>query len=124
MGKNSEDALELGAWILIFIAILSYFVYSFVTVPHKFTELQAVNEVYVQNNDIPENEYLTGSQVIGKLYRISEEGIAIKVDGLLFENDKDVKKNQNQIDTKSQYKMTLTYGVEGKVTSITYNKVD
>lgn len=107
----------------IFLGALAYTVFMTTNeIPAAFDELSTTQTVYHVQTAIPNEEsiYLTGVQVVGKLYRLTENHTVIKVDGVLFETDKDLEKQQRYINLKALYKQEFVFNTLGEVNMIMF----
>mgnify|MGYP006979252251 CR=1 FL=1 len=101
--------------LIIFIIALAYTVFLTTDAKSGFDELPTTQTVYSVNTKIPKEVNWTGSQVVGKLYRLSEDNIPIVVNGVTFSSDQDVMVNQGIIHLNGLYKQEVEYDTNGKV---------
>lgn len=107
--------------LIVFLAAFTFIVYEATSAIHHFDELPGSNTVYTVNTEIPEEILWTGAQVVGKLYRISEDEIPIQVGAQVFHNDKDVMRYQAAVPLQAKYKQTIDYDGEGNPEKIIFS---
>lgn len=124
MTNNIKTMLFIAVDLLLFLSITTYMVYTFLDTPQNFSEMTERETVYMENSKImPEEDVWSGSAVIGKLYRISDDQVPIKVENQLYETEEDVKLHQNKVLTNKKYKMSLQYSEQGKISEIVFKKI-
>lgn len=76
-----------------FLSSVAYTVFLTTDIYKGLTELPTSETVYNTQLEIPEEVLWTGAQVVGKLYRLTENDYPIIVGTEVFETDEDVKIN-------------------------------
>ncbi|SPU40647.1 Uncharacterised protein [Lysinibacillus capsici] len=101
-------------------ASLAYTVYLGTDVKDAFDDIPTTQTVYNVQTKIPEEVLWTGSQLVGKLYRLTEEDYPIQVGSLVFSTDADVEKYQHFISLTSSYKSKVILDNEGTPTKLVF----
>lgn len=101
-------------------ASLAYTVYLGTDVKDAFDDIPTTQTVYNVQTKIPEEVLWTGSQLVGKLYRLTEEDYPIQVGSLVFSTDADVEKYQHLISLTSSYKSKVILDNEGTPTKLVF----
>ncbi|MBD8523758.1 hypothetical protein [Lysinibacillus fusiformis] len=99
---------------------LAYTVYLGTEVKDTFDDIPTTQTVYNVQTKIPEEVLWTGSQLVGKLYRLTEEDYPIQVGSVVFSTDEDVQKYQHLISLKSSYKSKVILDSEGQLTKLVF----
>ncbi|GEL05559.1 hypothetical protein [Rummeliibacillus stabekisii] len=121
MENNTSDALEFGVNLLLFLAAATYIVYSFLELPKLYDNLKGSETVYIQDSKVPESDDLwSGVQVIAKIYRIGDDEVPIKVDGITFSDESDLKNKQSKINVKQHYYQEIKYDDDGNKSEIVF----
>lgn len=113
MTKTVTTYLYMVFSLIVFLAAFTFIVYEATFVINNFDELPGSETVYTMGTKIPEEVLWTGAQVVGKLYRISEDEIPIQVGAQVFNNDKDVMLYQAAVPLQVKYKQTIEYDADG-----------
>ncbi|WP_186806990.1 hypothetical protein [Rummeliibacillus stabekisii] len=70
---------------------------------------------------MPESDDLwSGVQVIAKIYRIGDDEVPIKVDGITFSDESDLKNKQSKINVKQHYYQEIKYDDDGNKSEIVF----
>ena len=101
-------------------ASLAYTVYLGTDVKDAFDDIPTTQTVYNVQTKITEEVLWTGSQLVGKLYRLTEEDYPIQVGSLVFSTDADVEKYQHLISLTSSYKSKVILDNEGTPTKLVF----
>ncbi|MCM3390209.1 hypothetical protein LG296_21215 (plasmid) [Ureibacillus chungkukjangi] len=104
--------------LLLFLGALAYTVFSITETQSAFDELPTHQTVYNVQTQIPEDVYWTGAQVVGKLYRLTEDNVPVVVDGFTYLTDKEVRDNQNLVNLDALYKRKFSFNDKGEIESI------
>lgn len=103
-----------------FLTALAYIVFLTTEIHSGFDELPTSQTVYNVHTKIPDEVNWTGAQVVGKLYRLTEDNVPIVVNGMTFSTDVDVMNKQNLIDLHALYNQAVEYDANGKIVKITF----
>ena len=123
MNTATFKALGFGFSLVLFTTALGYMIYQSTEIAPSFKELKEANAtVFILDTDIPKEVYWTGEQVVGKLYRLTEEDISIFVNGFEFKTDKEVKENMSLVNLNAYYKESVQID-SGIVVSIEFTEV-
>lgn len=99
---------------------LAYTVYDTIDNKEAFDSIPTNQTVYNVQTEIPQEVLWTGSQIVGKLYRLTEEAYPIQVGTLVFTTDEDVSDYQHLISLTASYKETIQIDTEGKPSGLLF----
>lgn len=120
MTKTVSDAIYMVFSLIVFLAAFSLVVYESSGAINNYDELPGSETVYTVNTKIPKEVLWTGAQVVGKLYRISEDDIPIQVDAVVFQTDKDVMDYQTTVHLQANYKQSIDYDNQGNPVKVSF----
>lgn len=120
MTKSTTEAFELIFGVFIFLSALTNIMFSTTDLLKAFDEVPTSQTVYNVQTEIPTEVLWTGAQVVGKLYRLTDDNVPIEVESIVFNTDKDVMQKQDLINLNVEYKQTITYNKDGKPTVIKF----
>lgn len=126
MNKSVIGVIELAFASMIFLAALVYMIYQTTDIAPAFDEIAPSQAtVYSIQRDIPNEEDVawTGAQVVGKLYRLTEDDVEIRVNGVSFRTDADVIRLGDTINKYSKYTQSVSYDTNGKMTMIDFTTI-
>lgn len=103
-----------------FLSSVAYTVFLTTDIYKGLTELPTSETVYNTQLEIPEEVLWTGAQVVGKLYRLTENDYPIIVGTEVFETDEDVKNKQRFINLQGHYKSETILGSDGNILRIVF----
>lgn len=121
MTKTTTEAFEFIFAVFIFLSALTNIMFSTTDLITAFDEVPTSQTVYNVQTEIPTEVLWTGAQVVGKLYRLTDDNVPIKVGSIVFNTDKDVMQKQNLINLDAEYKQTITYNQNGEPTIILFS---
>lgn len=103
-----------------FLSSVAYTVFLTTDVYKGIAEVPTSQTVYNTQLEIPEEVLWTGAQVVGKLYRLTEDDYPIVVGTEVFETDEDVKNKQRYINLQGNYKSETILGSDGNILRIVF----
>ena len=122
MNKPTFEILTDLVSLLMFIGALGHMMFSTTDILQAFEEVSESSQtVYNVQQRIPKEVLWSGSQVVGKLYRLTEEDVPIVVDGVSFSTDLDVMQNIQTINKNGHYSQALEFNANGELTKITFS---
>lgn len=114
MTKPISDAFEHIFSVFVFLAALTNIMFATTDILSAFDEVPNSQTVYNVQTEIPTEVLWSGAQVVGKLYRLTEDNVPIQVDSTVFNNDKDVMQKQGFINLNAEYQQTIKYNENGE----------
>lgn len=123
MNETIMNAIDFAFAVLVTMAALAYTFWSMTDIPDAYELVPSGATVFIEDTQIPEEINWTGDQVVSKLYRLTEEGTPIVVDGRLFQSDLDVMKFQSTIALNGNYKQSMEWDATGKVYKIIFTTI-
>lgn len=115
---------EKSFWFLfavsMFLSSLAYTVFMTTDINNGFKELPTTETVYNTQLEIPEEVLWTGAQVVGKLYRLTENDYPVVVGTEVFQTDEDVKNKQRFIHLQGLYKLDTILNSDGNIQRIVF----
>ncbi|MER2005894.1 MAG: hypothetical protein ABS939_00460 [Psychrobacillus sp.] len=122
---NETVTSTMGFIFAVFITLtaLAYTFWSMTDWPDAYDQVPSGATVFIEDTKIPEAINWTGDQVVTKLYRLTDEGVPIVVDGRLFQSELDVKKFQSTIPLQNMYAQSIEWDATGKVGKIIFTSV-
>ncbi len=115
---------EKSFWFLfavsMFLSSVAYTVFLTTDNNKGYRELPTTETVYNTQLEIPKEVLWTGAQVVGKLYRLTENDYPIVVGTEEFNTDEDVKNKQNFIQLQGLYKLDTILNSEGNIQRIVF----
>lgn len=109
--------------VFITITALAYTFWSMTDWPNAYDHVPSGATVFIEDTKIPEAINWTGAQVVTKLYRLTDEGVPIVVDGRLFQSELDVKKFQSTVLLQGMYAQSIEWDATGKVGKIIFTSI-
>lgn len=103
-----------------FLSALAYTVFTTTEVNLGYEEIPNTQTVYNVQTEIPKEVYWSGAQVVGKLYRLTEDNVPVTVGGFTFRTDKDVMNRQQIINLNATYKQDVEFNENGEIEHITF----
>lgn len=103
-----------------FLSGVAYTVFLTTEVNKGIAEIPTSQTVYNTQLEIPEEVLWTGAQVVGKLYRLTEDDYPIVVGTEIFETDEDVKNKQRYINLQGNYKSETILATDGNIQRIVF----
>ncbi len=103
-----------------FLSSVAYTVFLTTEVNKGIAEIPTSQTVYNTQLEIPEEVLWTGAQVVGKLYRLTEDDYPIVVGTEIFETDEDVKNKQRYINLQGNYKSETILATDGNIQRIVF----
>lgn len=123
MSETSTNAIFFAFSVLITMSALAYTFWSMTEWSGAYDHVPTHHTVYIEDTQIPEEVKWTGNQVVAKLYRLTDEGVPIVVDGRLFQSDLDVKKFQSTISLQKKYQQSIEWDGTGKFSKIIFTSI-
>jgi len=123
MNKPVYEALTFSFYVFLTLAALAYTFWSMIDWPKAFEEVPTAETVFIEQTKIPEKVTRTGDQVVTKLYRLSQEGVPIEVDGQLYRTDLDVKKFQSRVLLNAKYEEQHVIDADGTISKVIFKKI-
>ena len=120
MNNATRSAIWYIFAISIFFSSVAYTVFLTTDVKGAFRHVPTTQTVYNEQLEIPKEVLWTGAQVVGKLYRLTEDDYPIIVGTEVFETDEDVINKQKFIDLQGLYKLETELGPDGKIQRIIF----
>lgn len=123
MNETSSNAIFFAFSVLITMTALAYTFWSMTEWSNAYDHVPSNATVYIEDTQIPEEVKWTGDQVVAKLYRLTDEGVPIVVDGRLFQSDIDVKKFQSTVSLTGKYQQSIEWDGSGKFNKIIFTSI-
>lgn len=121
MNSTIQSYVGFALGTLMTMTALAYTFWSMTGWPGYFQLVPSAATVFVEQTDIPEEVSWTGTQVVAKLYQLSdEENLSIVVDGFTFESIEDVEANQWRVSLQALYTQDIQSS-NGQVSKIIYS---
>jgi len=124
MNRTTTDAMEVVFSICLLLATLAYTVWSMTEWPDHFKLVPSAATVYIEHIEIPKDVPWRGTQVVAKLYQLSEDDdiVPIIIDGFTFQTEEDVFLNQNRVSLSADYRQEVIINEDGHVSQIIFTK--
>lgn len=121
MNTSIRFYLNFSLAVLLTVAALAYTFWSMTEWPEKYELVPSAATVFVEKTEIPKEVPWSGTQVVAKLYQLSEEDeLTITVDGFSFDSIEDVEENQWRVHLDGQYLQDIVM-TDGEITSIVFS---
>lgn len=121
MNTSSQNIIKLAFATFVFAIALSYALSSILETQKEFEYSPGTEDtVYSKQTKIPEEVRFSGAEVIGSIYKLSLDGIAVTVDGIAFNTPKDLKDKQITILKNATYSQIVNFKPDGSIADITY----
>ncbi|WP_338657282.1 hypothetical protein V6B14_22285 (plasmid) [Sporosarcina psychrophila] len=123
MNQSAENYLGYALAVILTMTALAYTFWSMTGWPDHFKLVPSAATVFVEHTDIPEDVSWTGTQVVAKLYQLSEDGIPIVVNGFTYQTEEDVRLNQGLVSLNRSYSYQFEIDANGQVSQIIFKGV-
>lgn len=120
MNSTTRSAIWYIFAISLFLSSVAYTVFLTTDVKESFKNVPTSQTVYNEQLETPKEVLWTGAQVVGKLYRLTEDDYPIIVGTEVFETDEDVINKQRFIDLQGRYKLKTELAPNGKIQRIIF----
>jgi len=123
MNQSINSYLGYALAVILTMTALAYTFWSMTGWPDHYKLVPSAATVFVEQTDIPEDVPWTGTQVVAKLYQLSEDGIPIVVNGFTYQTEDDVRLYQGNVSLTTLYSYHFDIDGTGRITKITFKGV-